>query len=103
MMRWMCLFGMLLMGCELVPKDTPPPVPQELPSPARAVLELYMHQDGKTNCVDGARSPWQAYQCCPEGFSHVGFSVPAATEYPDGEDDVDRRLYRHVVCLQDAQ
>jgi hypothetical protein len=69
-------------------------------TPARAVVELYMHPNGLSNCVDENDGRWKNDpSCCPEGFEFVGFSVPSAVEYPK-DDKTTRRLYRHVVCLE---
>ena len=96
------LFTLLFAGCEVTPPDAPTPPPATTVVHQRAVLELYLHEDGKTRCVDGSSKPWAAYRCCPDGFSPTGFSVRAATEYQDGEGEVDRTLYRHLVCVQDV-
>lgn len=99
MLRIILVPVFLFAGC---PEPNAAPAPQiVLPAPARAVLELYLHEDGSTRCVDGTDKPWVAYKCCPDGFSPAGFSVRAATEYTS-ESQVDRTLYRHLVCLQDV-
>lgn len=87
----------LLAGCQ-----APPPEPAPPPLPSRAVLTLYMHRDGKTNCVEQTDGEWHANAtCCPDGFSPAGFSAPAATLYLDDTDKPMRRMFRHLVCLED--
>ncbi|MCB9674056.1 MAG: hypothetical protein H6737_03010 [Alphaproteobacteria bacterium] len=77
-------------------------------SGSRAVLELYMHPNGLSNCVDEHDGKWTADpSCCPAGFEVAGFSAPAATAYSkenkDGEEKENRRIFRHVVCLEIQQ
>ena len=61
-------------------------------TPARAVVELYMHPNGLSNCVDENDGRWKNDpSCCPDGFEFVGFKVPAAVEYPK-DDKTTRRL-----------
>ena len=79
----------------------------------RAVVEIYMHPNGLSNCVMTDGSKWVAdASCCPVGFTLAGFSAPAVTAFEsdvtekDGDEVVtkkktSRRIYRHVVCLQD--
>lgn len=86
------------LGC---PTPAEPPPAPEAP---RATLELYMHPDGKTNCVESADGEWQAVpSCCPDGFSLAGFSAPAVSLYLTEEEREIRRIYRHVVCLEDRR
>lgn len=87
---------MLLTACQPAPVEIPP-----APAPTRTVMEVYMHQDGKTNCVEQTEGEWRGDpSCCPEGFSPAGFSAPAATLYM-AEDKPVRRIFRHLICLQD--
>ena len=80
----------------------PPPEPPPPAEPSRAVIEVYKHPDGRTNCVEEASGEWRGKpSCCPEGFSMVGFSAPAATVYVDEGGSSNRRIYRHLVCLED--
>lgn len=78
------------------------PPPQIVPS--RAVLEVYMHPNGLSNCVDTDGERWKAdASCCPPGFELAGFSVPAVTETVTGAADdpkYKRKLYRHAVCIE---
>ena len=87
----------LLAACE-----PPPPV-----QAGRAVVEVYMHPNGLSNCVDEDGERWKAdASCCPEGFEVAGFSAPAAYEFEPTIEDEDkkggtkRRIFRHVVCLE---
>lgn len=87
-----------LLGCQ------PPPA-----SPSRAVVQLYMHPNGLSRCVEEDGDRWKADpSCCPTGWTLAGFAVPGVTAYPEpGADDgegnkVNRRLYRHVVCVEGA-
>lgn len=86
----------LLVGC--------PPPPSS--SPSKAVVELYRHPNGLSNCVEEDGEKWKADpSCCPAGFTVAGFSVPAVTAFvePTGEDGarkIDRKIYRHVVCME---
>ncbi len=106
-MRTGCMFGLVaLAGCQ------PPPSS----GGGRAVIEVYKHANGVSNCVEYVNKVWKADpSCCPEGFEVAGYSTPAATAYvkiPDdaeGEDKNDwtkakesRRMYRHLVCLEKA-
>ena len=88
---------LFLLGCN------PPPAPVS----SGRVIEIYMHPNGLSNCVDVDGDRWKAdASCCPEGYEVAGFSVPAVTEYVDepekegGEKSVKRKLYRHVVCSE---
>lgn len=80
----------------------PPPA-----TSAGRVVEIYMHPNGLSNCVDVDGDRWKAdASCCPEGYEVAGFSVPSVTEYlDDPEEDgggrpIRRKLYRHVVCME---
>ncbi|MCO4743166.1 MAG: hypothetical protein KC912_00155 [Proteobacteria bacterium] len=91
-------FLVALAGCQPAPIELPP-----APPPARAVVELYMHADGKTNCVEQSEGEWRANAtCCPDGFSPAGFSAPAATLYLDADGKPARRLFRHLVCMENG-
>lgn len=88
--------ALILLGCN------PPP-----PSSAGRVIEIYMHPNGLSNCVDVDGDRWKAdASCCPDGYEVAGFSVPSVTEYlgepdeDDGDRPVRRKLYRHVVCAE---
>jgi hypothetical protein len=61
-----------------------------------------MHPNGLSRCVEQDGERWKAdASCCPDGFDLAGFTVPAATEYPKGEEQKpQRRLFRHVVCME---
>jgi hypothetical protein len=86
------LMPFALLGC------TPPS------AAPRAVVEIYMHPNGLSNCVDEHDGKWKADpSCCPDGFEFVGFSAPAATAYESANEKVSRRIYRHVVCLEVPQ
>ena len=94
----MRLFPVTLLLLACVP-DAPPAEPI---APARGSLHLYMHIDGKTRCVEESSGEWRANAtCCPRGFSPAGFSTGAATAFTNSEDVETRRLYRHLVCLED--
>lgn len=74
--------------------------PAAAPAPDR-VIEIYMHPNGLSRCVEQEGDRWKAdASCCPSGWDMLGFSVPAAIEYPKGEEGVKRTLYRHVVCAE---
>ncbi|TNE84404.1 MAG: hypothetical protein EP330_29765 [Deltaproteobacteria bacterium] len=95
-MRFATTLTLFLAACQPA-LEIPPP-----PPPARAVLTLYMHPDGKTNCVEAEGGEWQANPaCCPKGFSPAGFSAPSATLYLDESNSPNRRIFRHLVCLED--
>jgi hypothetical protein len=69
---------------------------------SRAVLNLYMHADGQTKCVELQGNTLVANPtCCPEGFSVAGFASPAATAYHHPDEGAKKYQYRHVVCLED--
>ncbi len=90
MTRILVLATAALMACQ------PPPS-----EPSKRVLELYMHENGLSRCVEQEGERWKAdASCCPDGFELAGCSVPAAIEYPKGEDGYKRTLYRHVVCTE---
>ncbi|MEZ4323274.1 MAG: hypothetical protein R3F61_37770 [Myxococcota bacterium] len=81
---------LFLLGCQ-------PPVT----AAPRAVVELYMHPNGLSNCVEESNGKWKAdASCCPTGFEVAGFSVPAATSYEAANEKETRRLYRHLVCIE---
>lgn len=95
-------FSLLLLPALFLAACDPPPA-----RPSRAVIEIYMHPNGLSRCVDSDGERWKAdASCCPEGFELAGFSAPAVTEYipvsgdDEKENDPKRRIYRHVVCLQ---
>lgn len=89
MLRTLPLLLVGLTACE-------PPVVE----PPKRILELYMHKNGLSRCVEREGERWKAdASCCPDGFDLAGFTVPAAIEYPK-DDGVTRRLYRHVVCIE---
>jgi hypothetical protein len=72
------------------------------PDRSRAVLNLYMHADGETKCVELEGNTLVANpRCCPEGFSVAGFASPAATAYHHPDLGARKYQYRHVVCLED--
>lgn len=82
--------------------NPPPPV-----KTSRATIEVYMHPNGLSRCVDEDGDRWKAdAACCPEGFEVGGFSVPSAYEFeptPKSEEakgKTKRRLFRHVVCIE---
>ncbi len=92
MARWFAFASLIMVACQPAP-----------PASSRRVVELYMHPNGLSRCVELDGDRWKADpSCCPEGFEMVGFSVPAAIEYLKGEkmDKVKRTLYRHVVCAE---
>lgn len=90
----------LMLALTACAQHTEPPPAAE---PARTVLEVYMHPDGKTNCVEEGSGEWRANPtCCPAGFSVAGFSAPAATLYLDEKGTANRRIFRHVICLEDG-
>jgi len=89
-MRALPLLPLFLLGCQ------PPNF-----TTTRAVVELYKHPNGLSNCVEEDDGKWKADpSCCPDGFDMVGFSAPAATAYEASNEKVSRRIYRHVVCLE---
>ena len=97
----MRILPVLLPALVLVACDPPPS------RPSRAVIEIYMHPNGLSRCVDSDGERWKAdASCCPDGFDLAGFSAPAVTEYlpvgadPEKDTDPKRRIYRHVVCMQ---
>lgn len=92
MTRTLSLVALVLAACQ------PPPAAQTAP---KRVMELYMHPNGLSRCVDQEGDQWKVDpSCCPTGWEAAGFTVPAAIEYEKGEDGVKRTLYRHVVCLE---
>lgn len=89
-MRRLAPLVVLLAACD------PPPS-----RPARATVDLYMHPNGLSRCVEEDGEKWKADpSCCPQGFTLAGFSVPSVTQTADADGKVTRRLYRHVVCLE---
>ncbi|MCB9668391.1 MAG: hypothetical protein H6736_02335 [Alphaproteobacteria bacterium] len=95
MTRLLALSTVALLACQ------PPPQAAAGPAPSsKRVIELYMHQNGLSRCVEQDGERWKAdASCCPDGYDMAGFSVPAAVEYPK-DDGVKRTLYRHVVCIE---
>lgn len=67
---------------------------------ALRTVELYMHPNGLSRCVEQDGDRWKADpSCCPDGFEPAGFTVPTSVEYLKN-DKTQRTLYRHLVCLE---
>lgn len=91
MTRTFALLALGLAACQPPPAEAP-----------KRTLQLYMHPNGLSRCVEIDGDRWKADpSCCPKGFEVAGFSVPSAIEYLKDEKK-QRTLYRHLVCMEGA-